>query len=86
MKGIEKGRKKETDSLFVVGSKKNSVKKKTYTLKVLIISSNMVTSHLSCTPEVFRPLLFITFHFYTYKGSKCFETAYFYLIYGILRQ
>ena len=27
MKGIEKGRKKkETDSLFVVGSKKNSVK------------------------------------------------------------
>ena len=26
MKGIEKGQKKETDSLFVVGSKKNSVK------------------------------------------------------------
>ena len=86
MKGIEKGQKKETDSLFVVGSKKNSVKEKTYTLKLLIISSTMITSHLSGTPEVFRPLLFITFHFYTYKGSKCFETAYFCLIYGILRQ
>ena len=77
MKGIEKGRKKETDSLFVVGSKKNSVKEKTYTLKLLIISSNMVTSHLSGTPEVFRPLLFITFHFYTYKALKCFKTGYF---------
>ena len=86
MKGIEKGRKKETPNLFGWGIKKSSVKEKTYTLKLLIISSNLVTSHLSCTPEVFRPLLFITFHFYTYKGSKCFETAYFCLIYGILRQ
>ena len=77
MKGIEKGRKKETDSLFVIGSKKNSVKKKIYTLKVIIISSNMITSHLSGTPEVFRPLLFITFHFYIYKASKCFKTEHF---------
>ena len=58
MKGIEKGRKKETDSLFVVGSKKNSVKEKTYTLKLLIISSNMITSQPSGTSEVFRFLLF----------------------------
>ena len=72
MKGIEKGRKKETGSLFVSGSKKNSVKKKTYTLKVLIISSNMITSQLSGTSEVFRFLLSITFHFYVYKVLKCF--------------
>ena len=78
MKGIKKGRKKETGSLFVSGSKKNSVKEKTYTLKLLIISSNMITSHLSGTSEVFRFLLFIfTFHFYTYKALKCFKTGYF---------
>ena len=58
MTGNEKGRKKETGSLFVSGSKKNSVKKKTYTLKVIIISSNMITSQPSGTSEVFRFLLF----------------------------
>ena len=84
---MKRGKKKETPQPLRCGvQKKSSVKEKTYTLKLLIISSNMVTSHLSGTPEVFRPLLFITFHFYTYKGSKCFETAYFCLIYGILRQ
>ena len=69
--------KKRNPNLFGWGIKKSSVKERTYTLKLFIISSNMITSHLSGTPEVFRPLLFITFHFYTYKGSKCFETAYF---------
>jgi hypothetical protein len=70
---MKRGKKKETDSLFVVGSKKNSVKKKTYTLKVLIISSNMITSQSSGTSEVFRFLLLnITFHFYVYKVLKCF--------------
>ena len=78
MKGIEKGRKKETPNLFGWGIKKSSVKEKTYTLKLLIISSNMVTSHLSGTPEVFWLLLFITFHFYIYKDLKCFETVSFY--------
>ena len=34
MTGDKKGQKKETGSLFVSGSKKNSVKKKTYTLKI----------------------------------------------------
>ena len=78
MKGIEKGRKKETDSLFVVGSKKNSVKKKTYTLKVLIISSNMITSQSSGTSEVFRFCFFkFTFHFYTYTATQCFGPAFF---------
>ena len=37
----------------------------------------MITSHSSGTSEVFRFLLFITFHFYAYKASKCFGTAYF---------
>ena len=59
MKGIEKGRKKRNRiTLRVRFKEKQSVKKKTDTLKVIIISSNMITSQPSGTSEVFRFLLF----------------------------
>ena len=78
MKGIEKGRKKRNPKPLRLGLKESSVKKKTNTLKVSIISSNMITSHPSGTSEVFWfCFLKFTFHFYTYKATKCFETAYF---------
>ena len=58
MKGIEKGRKKRNRITLRIRFKENSVKKRTYTLKVLIIFSNMITSQPSGTSEVFRFLLF----------------------------
>ena len=55
MKGIEKGRKKETDSLFVVGSKKNSVKKMTRTHQVFHHSLQLDHIALSSgSSEAFR--------------------------------
>ena len=78
MTGNKKEQKKKPCNLSGAGLKESSVKKKTNTLKVSIISSNMITSHPSGTSEVFWfCFLKFTFHFYTYKATKCFETAYF---------
>ena len=58
MTGDKKGQKKRNRITLRVRFKENSVKKRTYTLKVLIIFSNIITSQSSGTSEVFRFLLF----------------------------
>ena len=76
MKGIEKGQKKETDSLFVVGSKKNN-RLMRISLPYFRWRSNPSTTCLTQSQVEVAFVIFtfqyFTFHFYVYKvlrGNK----------------